>query len=605
MPNQVDASAAAIRREILDLVERYHALAHVPPPFDPAVSPVPVAGRVYGAREMQFLVDSALDFWLTTGRFNDAFEDRLAQCVGARHTLTVNSGSSANLIAFSALTSHKLKSRRLQPGDEVITCATGFPTTVNPAILWGMIPVFVDVHLPTYNIDIGPLEAAISPRTRAVMLAHTLGNPFDVDAIRVFCNKHDLYLIEDCCDALGATVHGKPVGTFGDIGTLSFYPAHHITMGEGGAVFTDNLMLAKVMESFRDWGRDCYCKPGCDNTCNNRFGWTLGDLPPGYDHKYIYSHLGFNLKITDMQAAVGLAQLDRLENFISERRRNFATLHDGLKELEEYFILPASIEGADPSWFGYPLTLREGLSWTRDELVKALNKKRIGTRLLFGGNLVRQPYMKERAFRTVAPLVNADIVVDRTFWLGLYPGLSEPALNYTIDTLNDLLRGGKGSGRTHGVNIPFPSAPLPAPPDPSTAIRSSATIIGHPWNIVLDPILARFVTVGLINTAVGYTLFIAALAVCPSSLVALVTSYVLAMSFNFMSTGGYVFGNKSPDRLIPFFGVHALILTFQAIGLRALESIGMASWAAGLLLLPAAVVISFILNKYIVFGSRQ
>ena len=605
MPNQVDAAAAAIRREILDLVERYHALAHVPPPFDPDVSPVPVAGRVYGAREMQFLVDSALDFWLTSGRFNDAFEERLAQCVGARHTLTVNSGSSANLIAFSALTSHKLKSRRLQPGDEVITCATGFPTTVNPAILWGMTPVFVDVHLPTYNIDVAALEAAVSSRTRAVMLAHTLGNPFDVLAIRAFCDKHDLFLIEDCCDALGATVHGKPVGMFGDIGTLSFYPAHHITMGEGGAVFTNNLMLAKVMESFRDWGRDCYCKPGCDNTCNNRFGWTLGDLPPGYDHKYIYSHLGFNLKITDMQAAVGLAQLDRLEGFISERRRNFATLQDGLKELEEYFILPASIEGADPSWFGYPLTLREGVSPTRDELVKALNARRIGTRLLFGGNLVRQPYMKERTFRAPAPLVNADIVVDRTFWIGLYPGLSEPALNYTIETLNDLLRGGRGSGRANGASVASSSPALSAPPDPNTASRSVATVMSHSWNILLDPLLARFVTVGVLNTVVGYTLFIAALAVSPSSFVALVASYMLALSFNFLSTGGYVFGSTSPDRLIPFFGAHALILTFQAIALRALEAIGMASWAAGLFLLPVAVVMSFILNKYVVFGRRQ
>jgi CDP-6-deoxy-D-xylo-4-hexulose-3-dehydrase len=467
-----------------------------------------------------------------------------------------------------------------------------------------MTPVFVDVHLPTYNIDVSALEAAVSPRTRAVMLAHTLGNPFDVRAIRAFCDKYDLYLIEDCCDALGATVNGQPVGTFGDIGTLSFYPAHHITMGEGGAVFTDNLMLAKVMESFRDWGRDCYCKPGCDNTCNNRFGWTLGDLPTGYDHKYVYSHLGFNLKITDMQAAVGLAQLDRLESFISERRRNFATLQDGLQELEEYFILPASIEGADPSWFGYPLTLREGASSTRDELVKALNARRIGTRLLFGGNLVRQPYMKERTFRAPAPLVNADIVVDRTFWIGLYPGLSEPALNYTIETLHDLLRGGMGSRPPDGASVEPSSPALSALSEPNTASGPVEGLMGRTRKILLDPLLARFVTVGVLNTAVGYSLFIAALAVIPSSFGALVASYVLALSFNFWSTGGYVFGSTSPDRLIPFFGAHAFILTFQAIGLRALEGIGMASWAAGLLLLPAAVVMSFILSRYVVFGRR-
>lgn len=604
MQKSIHDSPSSIRREILNLVERYHTLAHASPPFDPNVTPVPVAGRVYGAREMQFIVDSALDFWLTSGRFNDAFESRLAKYVGARRTLTVNSGSSANLIAFSALTSPKLKERRLQPGDEVITCATGFPTTINPAILWGMTPVFVDVHLPTYNIDVSALEAAVSKRTRAVMVAHTLGNPFDVRAVRAFCDKYDLYLIEDCCDALGATVDGKQVGGFGDIGTLSFYPAHHITMGEGGAVFTDSLILAKVMESFRDWGRDCYCKPGYDNTCNNRFGWTLGDLPSGYDHKYVYSHLGFNLKITDMQAAVGLAQLDRLDQFIADRRRNFALLRDGLKSLEEYLVLPQSIEGADPSWFGFPLTLRERLPKTRDDLVQELNAKRIGTRLLFGGNLSRQPYMKDRTFRTPAPLSNADIVIDRTFWIGLYPGLSEAAISYTLATMSDLFRGSRRSTGPVEPSLSPSSTAAPAPPPPETARRDPQGPMAPPARTLLDALFARFVLVGILNTALGYILFIIALAVSPNSLAALIASYALALCINFITTGGWVFGNLSADRLLPFAALHGFLVAFQAIGLRAFEATGVASWAAGLLLLPAAAVISFLFSRYVVFGSR-
>ncbi|MCW2283771.1 CDP-6-deoxy-D-xylo-4-hexulose-3-dehydrase [Rhodoblastus acidophilus] len=436
-PNE-SPEAEGLRAQILELVGRYHELAHRQPAFAPGAS-VPVSGRVYGAREMQTLVDSALDFWLTTGRFNADFENKLAARIGVRSALTVNSGSSANLVAFSALTSPRLKERQIKPGDEVITCATGFPTTVNPAILWGAVPVFVDVDIPTYNIDVAALEAAIGPKTKAVMVAHTLGNPFDVKAIKTLCDKHGLWLIEDCCDALGATVDGKHVGTFGDIGTLSFYPAHHITMGEGGAVFTDNPLLAKIMESFRDWGRDCYCAPGKDATCNKRYGWKLGDLPRGYDHKYVYSHLGFNLKITDMQAAVGLAQLDRLDDFIDARRRNFDRLTDGLRALNDVLILPEATAGTEPSWFGFPITLRETAPVSRDGLVQHLNAQRIGTRLLFGGNLVRQPYMIGQNFRIAGALDNADIVVDRTFWIGVYPGLEAGHIDHMISAIKEAL----------------------------------------------------------------------------------------------------------------------------------------------------------------------
>jgi CDP-4-dehydro-6-deoxyglucose reductase, E1 len=440
MPIDKFKDAAALKAEILDLVGQYYALAHARKPFDPAKPNVPVAGRVYGARDMQVLVDSALDFWLTTGRFNAEFEERLAQRIGVKHALTVNSGSSANLVAFMALTSPRLKARQLQPGDEVITCATGFPTTVNPILQANMTPVFVDVDIPTYNIDVAQIEEAITPRTRAIMVAHTLGNPFAVGAVRALCDKHGLFLIEDCCDAFGATFEGKHVGTFGDIGTLSFYPAHHITMGEGGAVFTNDSNLNKVMESFRDWGRDCYCGPGQDNSCNKRFNWTLGDLPKGYDHKYTYSHLGYNLKITDMQAAVGVAQLERLEDFIAARRRNFERLREGLAGLQDIFILPEPTPGAEPSWFGFALTLREDAPIDRHGLLLELQSKNIGTRLLFGGNLVRQPYMKGRNFRVVGSLKNADAVVDRTFWIGVYPGLGDEEIDYVIETLESYCR---------------------------------------------------------------------------------------------------------------------------------------------------------------------
>ena len=430
---------AQLRSLILDLVGEYARRHHAPQAFVPGKSPVPVSGKVYGAEDMQSLVDSSLDFWLTTGRFNDAFEERLAARIGVQHALTTNSGSSANLLALSSLCSHYLRGDALKPGDEVITVATGFPTTVNPALQYGLVPVFVDVDIPTYNIKPDAIEAAVSDRTRAIMIAHTLGNPFDLGEVMRVAEKYDLWVVEDCCDALGATYAGRNVGTFGDIGTLSFYPAHHITMGEGGAVFTEKPRLKRVIESMRDWGRDCWCAPGMDNTCGKRFCRKLGDLPMGYDHKYTYSHCGYNLKITDMQAAVGLAQLDRLDGFIAARQRNFDLLTQLLKPLEEVFILPEATPNSEPSWFGYPITLRDGAPFTRDDLIRHLDANRIGTRLLFGGNLIRQPYMRGRNYRVVGSLENADLVTERTFWIGLYPGLNEFHLEYVAETIDGFL----------------------------------------------------------------------------------------------------------------------------------------------------------------------
>ncbi len=432
--------AGMLREQILGLVERYAALAHAPKPFVAGKSAVPVSGKVYGAAEMRSLVDSSLDFWLTTGRFNDAFEARLAAFLGRRFALTCNSGSSANLIAMTALTSPMLGKKRLRPGDEVITCATGFPTTLNPAIQNNLVPVFVDVDIPTYNIRPDMIEAAVSEKTRAIMVAHTLGNPFDLDAVMAVAKKHDLYVVEDCCDALGATYDGKLVGTFGNVGTLSFYPAHHITMGEGGAVFKQDGIVKRALESVRDWGRDCYCAPGQDNTCKKRFQWKLGELPRGYDHKYTYSNLGYNLKITDMQAAVGLAQMDRLEGFIAARRRNFDYLKTAQKDFEEFLILPEATPKSDPSWFGFPITVREGAPFTRDELTVHLNEKSVHTRLLFAGNLLRQPYMKGREHRVVGSLANSDRVMNSTFWIGVYPGLAEPQLQYAVEQISALCR---------------------------------------------------------------------------------------------------------------------------------------------------------------------
>jgi CDP-6-deoxy-D-xylo-4-hexulose-3-dehydrase len=430
-------SPEEIRASIMELVEEYSALAHAPKPFVAGQSSVPVSGRVFDASDVKSLVDSALDFWLTTGRFNEEFQTKLAKRVGARYAMTVNSGSSANLVAFSALTSPLLRDRQVPPGSEVITAATGFPTTVNPSMTQGMVPVFVDVDIPTYNIIPERVEEAITPNTRAIMVAHTLGNPFDVGKIADIAKRHKLWLIEDCCDALGATYDGRHVGTFGDIGTLSFYPAHHITMGEGGAVFTSHPALRRAMETFRDWGRDCYCDPGKDNTCQRRFDWQLGELPHGYDHKYIYSHLGFNLKITDMQAAVGVSQLEHLEGFIADRRRNFDLLKSGLKSLEEFFILPEPTPNSDPSWFGFVLTLRDGAPFERDAIVRHLNERGIGTRLLFGGNLVRQPYMIGRNFRVHGSLTNSDTIMNRTFWIGVYPGLGDEHIGYVLQVIRD------------------------------------------------------------------------------------------------------------------------------------------------------------------------
>jgi CDP-4-dehydro-6-deoxyglucose reductase, E1 len=434
----VNSELAELRDQILALSEQYAELAHGAKPFVAGTSVVPPSGKVLGAQEMRLLVDSCLDFWLTTGRFNAEFELKLAKATGTRRTLTTNSGSSANLLAMTALTSHVLGDKALKPGDEVITCATGFPTTVNPIIQNGLIPVFLDVEIGTYNIDVTRLESAMSPRTRAIMIAHALGNPFDLDAITDFARKHDLFLIEDCCDALGATYRDKKVGTFGALGTLSFYPAHHITMGEGGAVLCNSTIFMRIVESIRDWGRDCYCDPGKENTCKQRFGWKLGELPFGYDHKYIYSHLGYNLKITDMQAAVGLAQLQRLDDFVAVRRRNWQYLRDGLRHLEDVFILPVATANSEPSWFGFCLTLRPDAPFDREDMLRFLNdEKKIGTRLLFGGNLLRQPYMKDRNYRVAGSLDSSDLVMNRTFWIGVYPGLTENHLDYVIETLTD------------------------------------------------------------------------------------------------------------------------------------------------------------------------
>jgi len=434
-------AAPALRAQILDLVSRYAALAHAPAAFEAGRSPVPVSGKVYGEPELRLLVESALDFWLTTGRFNDAFEAALARAVGARWALTCNSGSSANLLAVSALTSPLFGDAALRAGDEVITCATGFPTTVNPILQSGLVPVFVDVGIPTYNIRADLIEAAVTPRTRAIVLAHALGNPFDLATVTAVAARHGLLLVEDCCDALGATYGGRPVGGFGDAATLSFYPAHHITTGEGGAVIVNRGPMKRAVESIRDWGRDCWCAPGQDNTCKKRFNWRLGDLPHGYDHKYTYSHLGYNLKMTDMQAAVGLAQLDRLDGFIAARRRHFALLREGLADLADVLILPEATPGSDPSWFGFPLTLRETAPFSREDLVANLNGHRIGTRNLFGGNLLRQPYMRGRAFRVVGDLADSDRVMRRTFWIGVYPGLGESQIAFMIDRIRAFCRG--------------------------------------------------------------------------------------------------------------------------------------------------------------------
>lgn len=428
-----------LRQQISKLVQRYAQIAFKPQPFMPGVSAVPPSGKLLGHEELQLMVEASLDGWLTTGRFNDEFEATLASFLGVKHVLTVNSGSSANLVAFNTLTSPKLGDRAIRPGDEVIGVAAGFPTTVNPILQFGAVPVFVDVELGTYNVDVSKLEAAISSKTKAIMLAHTLGNAYNLDVVTALCRKYGLWLVEDCCDALGTTYRGRLVGTFGDIGTLSFYPAHHITMGEGGAVFTNNSELKLIAESFRDWGRDCYCAPGKDNTCGKRFCWKLGDLPEGYDHKYTYSHLGYNLKITDMQAACGVAQLAKAPQFIARRKENFKFLSERLRDCEEFIILPSATEHADPSWFGYPITLKKNAPVSRLDLLTYLDQNRVGTRLLFAGNLTRQPYMQGRNFRVCGDLVNTDVVMNDTFWIGVQPALTMENLDFAAGRIEAYL----------------------------------------------------------------------------------------------------------------------------------------------------------------------
>ncbi|AYM97601.1 lipopolysaccharide biosynthesis protein RfbH [Acidovorax sp. 1608163] len=429
----------AIRDQISKLVEEYAAIALAPEAFFPGVTIVPPSGKSLDATELKNMVDASLDGWLTTGRFNAAFEKKLAAFIGIKHLITVNSGSSANLVAFNTLTSPKLGERAIQKGDEVIGVAAGFPTTVNPILQFGAVPVFVDVDRLTHNVDASKIEAAIGPKTKAIMLAHSLGNPFNLDVVTALCKKYNLWLVEDCCDALGTTYRGQMVGTFGDIGTLSFYPAHHITMGEGGAVFTNSDELKTIAESFRDWGRDCYCQPGKDNTCGKRFCQQLGDLPFGYDHKYTYSHLGYNLKITDMQAACGLAQLDKAAQFIQARKDNFAFLKERLKDCEEFVNLPEPTEHSDPSWFGFPITLKENCPVSRLDLLTYLDQNKVGTRLLFAGNLTRQPYMVGANYRVSGDLTNTDNVMNNTFWIGVQPALTREMLEFAAQKIESYL----------------------------------------------------------------------------------------------------------------------------------------------------------------------
>jgi CDP-6-deoxy-D-xylo-4-hexulose-3-dehydrase len=434
------SEAERLRAQILELVGEYHRAAFPPAAFDPGSSPVLVSGRVFDEKEITALVDSSLDFWLTTGRYAAEFERRFAkERFGRRHTTLVNSGSSANLVAFSALTSSKLGERRIKRGDEVITVATGFPTTINPIIQNGAVPVFLDVEIPTYNIDVTRLEEALSEKTRAVMLAHTLGNPFDLATVSAFCEANNLFLIEDCCDALGSTYDGRPVGSFGEFATVSFYPAHHITMGEGGAVICNDGKLRVIAESFRDWGRDCWCEPGDQDTCGKRFDQQFGELPAGYDHKYTYSEIGYNLKITDMQAAVGVAQLEKLDGFIADRKRNFERLYDGLVDMEESLILPQATANSEPSWFGFPIAVRPEAPVTRNDVVRALEGHGIATRLLFGGNLMRQPAYRDVEHRVVGEMTNSDFVMENVFWIGVYPGLGNEQVDFMLEVLHNVV----------------------------------------------------------------------------------------------------------------------------------------------------------------------
>lgn len=430
-----------IRKQILGRIAEFYEEEFGHTDFIPGKTRVPVSGRVFDANELTHLVDAALDFWLTSGRYADHFERELARFLGVRHAMLCNSGSSANLLAVAALTSPKLGDQRLRPSDEVITVAAGFPTTVNAIIQNRLVPVFLDIEVGTYNLDVTKLPEAIRPRTRAIMLAHTLGNPFNLDVVLETADRHHLWVIEDNCDALGSTYNGRFTGTFGSLATVSFYPAHHITMGEGGCVLTDQPQLKVLVESFRDWGRDCWCDPGKENTCGRRFDWQLGDLPHRYDHKYIYSHVGYNLKLTDLQAAVGVAQLKKLPRFIEIRKRNWQRLYEGLEPYEEFFILPRATPRSDPSWFGFLITVRPEAPFTRDELVRYLESRNIATRSLFGGNLTRQPAYEGVTYRVVGGLTNSDIAMNQTFWIGVYPGLTDEMIAYVLETFHGFFRG--------------------------------------------------------------------------------------------------------------------------------------------------------------------
>jgi len=435
-----DRTAQDLRQEILSLVREYHVVAFPPRPFVGGISSIPVSGKVFDADELELLVDSSLDFWLTTGRYASQFEETFAERMGVRHAMLCNSGSSANFLAMSTLTSSRLGKRALQEGDEVLTVAAGFPTTVNPILQNRLKPVFVDAQLGTYDAATSSLAEAIGPRTRAIFMAHTLGNPFDLEGVMALAKENDLWVIEDTCDAVGAKFNGKVVGSFGDLATTSFYPAHHITMGEGGCVLTNSGSLKKIVESLRDWGRDCWCPPGKDNTCGRRFDWQLGELPYGYDHKYVYSHIGYNLKMTDMQAAVGVAQLAKLDSFVDARNRNWGRLRAGLESLEEFFILPEATAGSEPSWFGFAITVRPNAPFTRFDLVQHLESRRIGTRQLFGGNLLRQPAYLGHNIRVVGDLTNANLITEGTFWLGVYPGLTEEMIDFMTVSVHELVK---------------------------------------------------------------------------------------------------------------------------------------------------------------------
>jgi len=428
-----------LRSSILEMVAEYSAQEFAQAPFVPGQSSVPVSGKVFDAEEVMSLVDSALDFWLTTGRYAYRFEREFAKYLGARHAMLCNSGSSANLLAVSCLTSPSLGDRRLNPGDEIITAAAGFPTTVNPMVQNGLVPVFLDIEMQSYNIDPDRIEEALSPKTKAIMIAHTLGNPFDLDTVIQTARRHNLWVIEDNCDALGSRYDGRLTGTFGDLGTVSFYPAHHITMGEGGCVIVNEPSLKVLVESFRDWGRDCWCEPGEDDTCGKRFGWQFGELPFGYDHKYVYSHIGYNLKLTDLQAAVGVAQLNKLGSFIEARRKNWNLLREGLEEFSDMLLLPEPSPKSEPSWFGFLITVRNDAPFTRSELVQFLESRKIATRLLFSGNLTKQPSFQEVPYRVSGTLHNTDAVMESTFWIGVYPGITEPMIEYTLQTFHDFM----------------------------------------------------------------------------------------------------------------------------------------------------------------------